>query len=178
MGQLQKPSFKRRKPVAELAAIEHQPLPSPPEEQTDTPSTNEVPQLGDGTTRQVHDSTVKQLAEQLGETEVQPLRQLHSIVKHLGPEQALGFLQETLSIEQNGGLMLADGSRRRAPGGVFFYLVRTKGPKEVKRLFYNQHPRKARPTGEKPTPAAITSAPAQTQTPFTWVDRIAALDEI
>jgi hypothetical protein len=109
------------------------------------------------------DEVEQTIAERLGETEPEPLKLLHKVVMKLGPEQALAFLKETQEIEAQGGLLLPDGSRRRTPGGVFFYLVRTKGPKPVRFLFWKQK------QGQ-----AITSPPPA----FTWADRIAALDEI
>jgi hypothetical protein len=80
------------------------------------------------------------IAEKLGETEPGPLTQISMVVRKLGPEQALAFLQETLAIEEKGGLMLSNGSRRRSPGGVFFFLGKTKGPKEVRDLFFQKKP--------------------------------------
>lgn len=106
------------------------------------------------------------IAVQLGESEPEPLQLLHKVVKKLGPEQALAFLQETQEIEAQGGLMVPDGSRRRTPGGVFFYLVRTKGPKPVRFLFWKQKPQQATATPASPPPA------------FVWEDRLAVLDEI
>jgi hypothetical protein len=106
------------------------------------------------------------IAEQLGETEPEPLQLLHKVVKKLGPEQALAFLKETQEIETQGGLLLPDGSRRRTPGGVFFYLVRTKAPKPVRVLFWQQRQKQATTTPPSPAPA------------FTWAERIATLDEI
>lgn len=106
------------------------------------------------------------IAEQLGETEPEPLQLLHNVVKKLGPEQALAFLKETQEIETQGGLLLPDGSRRRTLGGVFFYLVRTKAPKPVRVLFWQQRQKQATTPPSPPSPA------------FTWADRITALDEI
>jgi hypothetical protein len=111
------------------------------------------------------DEVEQTIAEQLGETEAEPLQLLHKVVKKLGPEQALAFLKETQEIEAQGGLLLPDGSRRRTPGGVFFYLVRTKAPKPVRFLFWQQR------QGQ-----AITAP--QAPTAFTWADRITVLDEI
>jgi PHAX RNA-binding domain len=74
------------------------------------------------------------IAETLGETEAWPKRLIHVIVKHIGTDQALAFLHEAQEVEQKGGLMLPDGSRRRTPGGVFFRLVRTTGPESVRSL--------------------------------------------
>src|SRR5215467_10609403 len=108
------------------------------------------------------DEVEQTIAERLGETEAEPLQLLHKVVKKLGPEQALAFLKETQEIEAQGGLLLPDGSRRRTPGGVFFYPVRTKGPTPVRVLFWQRKP------------AQATASPLA----FTWAERIAALDEI
>src|SRR5439155_8637674 len=121
------------------------------------------------TTHAQRDDVVKTIASELGEHDAEPLRQLRTVVKHLGTEQALAFLKEALAIEERGGLLVADGSRRRTKGGVFFYLVRTKGPTPVRRLFFKG--RAVAPgQGVPPAPTAPTpSIPA----PFTWADRIA-----
>ena len=105
------------------------------------------------------------IAEQLGETEPEPLKLLRKVVKKLGPEQALAFLKETQEIEAQGGLLLPDGSRRRTPGGVFFYLVHTKGPKLVRLLFWQQKQEQSATSPQSPPT-------------FTWADRITVLDEI
>src|SRR5690349_10910802 len=89
-------------------------------------------------TNMTADEVEQTIAEQLGETGPEPLKLLRKVVKKLGPEQALAFLKETQEIEAQGGLLLPDGSRRRTPGGVFFYLVHTKGPKLVRFLFWQQ----------------------------------------
>ena len=70
------------------------------------------------------DPTVQQIATTLGETENVPLLHIRRIVQTLGPERALQLLDQAVTREAQGGLMLRDGSRRRTPGGVFFRLVR------------------------------------------------------
>jgi len=111
-------------------------------------------------TNMTADEVEQTIAEHLGETGPEPLQLLHKRVKKLGPEQALAFLKKTQEIEAQGGLLLSDGSRRRTPGGVFFYLIRTKAPRPVRFLFWQHKP-------------AQTASPA-----FTWADRVTALDEI
>jgi phosphorylated adapter RNA export protein len=90
------------------------------------------------TTNMTANEVEQTIAEYLGETEPEPLRLLRKVIKKLRPEQALAFLKETQEIEAQGGLLLPDGSRRRTPGGVYFYLVRTKGSKPVRVLFWQQ----------------------------------------
>lgn len=79
--------------------------------------------------------TARYIAEQLGETAKGPRAQLLTTVRALGRTQSHALLEETLRIEASGGMLTADGSRRRTPGGVFFHLVLTKGvPKRGKKL--------------------------------------------
>lgn len=70
--------------------------------------------------------TVTQVAQTLGETEAQAVVQIERIVTCLGADQTLIHLQETQTIEEQGGMMVPDGSRRRTPGGVFFFLVKQR----------------------------------------------------
>src|SRR5215469_8363520 len=118
------------------------------------------------TTDMTADEVEQTIAECLSETEAEPLKLLHKVVKKLGPEQALAFLKETQEIEAQGGLLLPDGSRRRTPGGVFFYLVRTRGPQQVRGLFWQQKQEQVAASPPAPPPA------------FIWAERIAVLDEI
>ncbi len=64
------------------------------------------------------------IAWELSEADPAAIGQIERIVKCLGAEAALAFLRETLEVEASGGMMLRDGSRRRTPGGAFFYLVK------------------------------------------------------
>ena len=76
------------------------------------------------------DETAAIIAQELGETDPIPQEQIRRIVERLGAEAALTLLRETLEIEAQGGMLLPDRSRRRTPGGVFFYLVRSRTSKE------------------------------------------------
>jgi len=111
-----------------------------------------------------------EMAMQLGETESEPRRQIGRAVRLLGEERTRSFVARTLEIEAAGGTMLADGSRRRTPGGVFFHLVREDvGSKEFYRIVRpqtNKQDQGAR-TGQHHDsggrPATATAA-----TPFDW----------
>ncbi len=122
------------------------------------------------------------IAEQLGETEEEPRKTIYKIVKKLGTDEALRFMQKTLEVEAAGGIMVPDQSRRRTIGGVFFYLVKTEAPPEItKHIFRKKIPiKKAKPQKEQAAKAATTPAPevASPAPPFTWADRIAVLAEI
>lgn len=72
----------------------------------------------------VDTTVVDTLAATLAESEKRPLEQLRMVVDCLGSEKALQLLAQTEQIEQGGGMLVPDGSRRRTPGGVFFALAR------------------------------------------------------
>jgi hypothetical protein len=100
------------------------------------------------------------IAQELGETQPVPVAQIRRIVQRLGPEAALAFLQETHQIEAQGGLMLPDGSRRRTPGGVFFFLVRQRvSPEDGAVIFPGWSKRPKSQTGTAHAPAAQPAAP-------------------
>jgi hypothetical protein len=94
---------------------------------------------------------VKTIAEKLGEVEREPLKKLKAIVKILGPDEALGFCEQALAVERQGGMLTRDGSRRRTPGGVFFSLVRGSKNKKVRKLWALWQPKP--PTPETPPPS-------------------------
>jgi hypothetical protein len=140
------------------------------------------------------------IADQLGETEASVRQSIALIVKALGRTQAREMLNFTLQAEEHGGLMVPDGSRRRTPGGVFFYYVNTLGiPKPGKSLpargKATEKPKKpnaqpvkpvnttvAQKVIEKPNGQAVKAnnsqkIPAQPAISFTWDDRLSAIKE-
>lgn len=117
------------------------------------------------------------IADRLGEVRAGVRRRIKEIVRALGRTQSLALLEETLRIEEQGGMLVPDESRRRTPGGVFFQLVYTKGqPKEGRVL----PPQKASVLDGSSADAANRSAPAPSSppVPFTWAERIVVLEEI
>ncbi|XP_023620195.1 phosphorylated adapter RNA export protein isoform X2 [Myotis lucifugus] len=46
------------------------------------------------------------------------------VVSIIGNKKAIELLMETAEVEQNGGLFIMNGSRRRTPGGVFLNLLK------------------------------------------------------
>ncbi len=122
----------------------------------DTPETTPSPEHAPRTV----DEIAAEIAAQLGETEPSPRKQLKRAVRILGPAQVQALLARTLDIERSGGLMLPDGSRRRTPGGVFFYLIRTTvAPKEAYKIVRPQpSPAPAQPQEETQEPAPVPEA--------------------
>jgi len=98
------------------------------------------------------DEAVTTIAQKLGEADPEPLAQLKAVVDILGPEQALALCEKALEVEQQGGMLTRDGTRRRTVGGIFFYLVRGSGNKAVKKLW--PPPRKKPPAKPDSTPAS------------------------
>ena len=78
---------------------------------------------------------VSTIAQQLGETEAEPLKRLKGVVKVLGVEEALALCEQALQVEREGGMLTKDGSRRRTVGGIFFYLARATGNPKVLKLW-------------------------------------------
>jgi hypothetical protein len=79
------------------------------------------------------------VAEMLGERHPATRFQLELIVKTLGREQVKALLKETLTIENGGGQLLPNGSRKRTIGGVFFNLVKSRFAKILPREVLMYH---------------------------------------
>ena len=105
------------------------------------PSTKEIRQTADS------------LAEQLGETESLPKRQLYRVVQTVGTERALALLTQTLEVENQGGMMLPDNSRKRTPGGVYFKLVRDQLSEEERQKIFRPRWARQREQAKQADPA-------------------------
>jgi hypothetical protein len=128
------------------------------------------------------------IADALGETEANVRQSIEGVVKALGRTQARQLLNFALQAEEHGGLMTKDGSRRRTPGGIFFYYVYTLGvPKPGKSLPmpYNPNQKTKKPNAEAST-APKTAQPSKPQISivepkkdivFSWEERIPMIQE-
>lgn len=61
------------------------------------------------------------------------------IVEIIGKEKAIDFYQQTKKIEEGGGLLTMNGSRRRTAGGIYLWLVKNDEhiPREkIREIFY------------------------------------------
>lgn len=77
--------------------------------------------------------TAQEIAKQLNEPNTELIEK---IINTLGTERVSEYLQKTLTIEADGGMMTRDSARRRTPGGVFFYVVKGEISKaEQKEIF-------------------------------------------
>jgi len=117
--------------------------------------------------------TAAMIADQLGETEELVCAQILSVVQALGRTQSRKFLQESQQVEETGGMMVQDGSRRRTLGGIFFHLVYTKGRPKRGRL-----PKRSGTLDlERSAQKEATQEQPVVVIPFFWQDRIAAIEE-
>src|SRR5882724_6104058 len=117
--------------------------------------------------------TAQQIADHLGEKQADARTQIFRIVQALGGTQANALLAETLRIEEQGGLAVLSGARRRSPGGVFFHLAYTTGITKSGEPLSRQVPRE-RPTQEVPGKQEATEKREPVQPPappFRWEDR-------
>ena len=111
--------------------------------------------------------TATAIADRLGESEAGPRSLIIRIVKELGAEPSLAVLHETLQIEANGGMLLPSGSRRRTPGGVFFFLVREQlNQSERKDLLAKIFIRQRRPARRRKRSKQASTTPVAT-----WAER-------
>jgi hypothetical protein len=105
------------------------------------------------------EQTINTIAKALGEADEGPVEQIKAVMDNLGEQACLTLLAETDKIEKAGGLMRGDGSGRRSPGGVFFFLARQRLPRDVRAAIFNdKKPRDPRAPASTP-PAAKPAKP-------------------
>lgn len=77
--------------------------------------------------------TAREIARVLQESQRQMIARA---LKVLGPERCVEILIATLVREQEGGMWLKDGSRKRSMGGIFMQLCRERStPEERRKIF-------------------------------------------
>lgn len=105
---------------------------------------------------------VSQFATELNETNPKAQDQIRGLLKEMGVDFVQTLVKETLEVEQNGGMLLPDGSRRRTTGGVFFFLVRQQlNPEQLNVIFPRQNGK-----AKKDAPASDEVAPGSAPAPF------------
>lgn len=76
--------------------------------------------------RRAFRQAVDDIATYLGETEPKPKATIERSVAYLGVEAAQALRQEVERIEADGGMLTADGARRRTPGGIYLLLLKQR----------------------------------------------------
>jgi hypothetical protein len=121
------------------------------------------------------DQLTQQIAQTLGETMPTPIHQIAQLVQVLGAEPSRALLQETLQVEAAGGMLIADGTRRRTPGGVFFKLARGRLSKAQQDAIFG--PRWAHPQ-RTPSPQGSFTNSQPAAPPVRWSDRGGLIQEV
>lgn len=76
--------------------------------------------------RRAFAQVVDEIATALGETEPRSRATVERSVAVLGVESAQALRREVEAIEAQGGMLTADGSRRRTPGGIYMFLLKQR----------------------------------------------------
>ena len=123
-------------------------------------------------------TTAAAIAAQLGETAPGARATIWRTVRTIGVDRAQAFVAQTLEVEANGGLLVPDGSRRRTPGGVFFYLVRTQisddEAMQINRAWRWQQWKQRQPR----RPNATTAPAPPPLPPFVWDEAAPIIAEL
>ncbi len=97
---------------------------------------------------------IQGIASELSETTDVAQMLIKRIVRTLGEERTHELVRHAKVVEEQGGMMLPDGSRRRTLGGVFFKLAKEQTtPEERGRIWL--------PKNRRPKPAAPAAATSE-----------------
>jgi hypothetical protein len=122
-----------------------------------------------------YEQLAMQIARQLGETESKPAILIRRILQKCGVEQTQAWIDETMKIEEQGGMMVERLNRRRTTGGVFFYLAKAgMSPELVQEIFPKYGwAKKKKAAGEGQAQPSAPAAPESNDPPFNWEQRVA-----
>lgn len=81
------------------------------------------------------------IADRLGETTLSARFQIAAILQLCGRDFVHQMLEQTREVEALGGMLVHDGSRRRTPGGVFFYLAISAMTEEQRQKLFSRRSR-------------------------------------
>ena len=112
---------------------------------------------------------ILQIAKTLHEHDSLAVRQIRHIVNVLGLATTETIVAEALRIEEAGGLLVADGTRRRTLGGVFFVVVRQYlNPEQQQSIFrrFVAYKPQVQATDQSPLPPVAPAPPS-----ITWHER-------
>ncbi|CAH2042594.1 unnamed protein product, partial [Iphiclides podalirius] len=79
------------------------------------------------------DNIAKEIAEKLSEEKKDLVGR---IIQELGASKAIEIYKETQRVEADGGMLVMNGTRRRTPGGIYFFLL--KHDEDISQAMINQ----------------------------------------
>jgi cold shock CspA family protein len=123
---------------------------------------------------------IAHIANRLRERNPDAIIQISRLYQHFGSDIIGEIVAETERIEDEGGILLPDGSRRRTPGGVFFLQARKRLTPDEWAHIFSQKSWKERRKQNKPMPES--AAPIQKPSPsapviVTWETRGSLINE-
>jgi hypothetical protein len=87
---------------------------------------------------------------------------LHNTLALIGPERVETLVEQTLRIEEQGGLTTLTGERRRTAGGVFFKLLKDETTRAQQKVIFTLPPH------EKKAPECAPVQPLPPLVPLPW----------
>ena len=105
----------------------------------------------------VDPQVVQGIAGELGETADVAQMLIKRIVRTLGEDRTRDLVRHAKVIEEQGGMLVPDGSRRRTLGGVFFKLAKDQATPEERGRIWVPKTRRQKP---KEASNGATDAPA------------------
>jgi flagellar biosynthesis GTPase FlhF len=104
------------------------------------------------------------IIQELGEAPGPPQTQIRQITVLYGPEFVQWLLEEVRRVEEAGGILTQDGSRRRTPGGVYLLLAKQYAETDEQRaIFKNKREKKAWLRIKRRTPKGTVPNPPGTK---------------
>lgn len=76
------------------------------------------------------------IADQLNENNGRAIKQIETLIEHMGADYVQKYVKKTEQIEAKGGMKTDDGARRRTKGGVFFYIIKVAVPEDVRKIVF------------------------------------------
>ena len=88
---------------------------------------------------------VEGIAAELGETAGPALGQIRGILRVMGEARTRQLVRHAKDVEEQGGMLVPDGSRRRTLGGVFLKLAKEQATPEERGRIWVPKNRRSKP---------------------------------